>query len=71
MRLAELITAAVLALLSIYLMFKSAELDIGYLPGEGPGGGAWPFLVGISHVDFNYINSHQLVQKSHTTIAVN
>ena len=37
MRLAELITAAVLALLSIYLMFKSAELDIGYLPGEGPG----------------------------------
>ena len=43
MRLAELITASVLALLSIYLMFKSAELDIGYLPGEGPGGGAWPF----------------------------
>jgi putative tricarboxylic transport membrane protein len=43
MRLAELITAAILALLSIYLMVKSAELEIGYLPDEGPGGGAWPF----------------------------
>lgn len=24
-------------------MWKSAELDIGYIRGEGPGGGAWPF----------------------------
>ena len=43
MRLGEIITAGILALLSIYLMWESAELDIGYLPGEGPGGGAWPF----------------------------
>ncbi len=28
---------------SIYLMVKSAELPIGWIDGEGPGGGAWPF----------------------------
>ncbi len=43
MRLGEIVTAAVLALLSIYLMFESTKLDIGYTYGEGPGGGAWPF----------------------------
>lgn len=43
MRRAEIITAGVLALLSIYLMWKSTELNIGYVRGEGPGGGAWPF----------------------------
>ena len=43
MRRAEIITAGILAIFSIYLMFKSAELDIGYASGEGPGGGAWPF----------------------------
>ncbi len=43
MRRAEIVTAAVLALLSIYMMWKSAELEVGYVRGEGPGGGAWPF----------------------------
>lgn len=43
MRRAELITAGLLAVFSIYLMWKSAELEIGYVKGEGPGGGAWPF----------------------------
>lgn len=43
MRRGEIITAAVLAVLSIYMMWKSSELDIGYIRGEGPGGGAWPF----------------------------
>lgn len=43
MRRAELITAGVLALLSIYMMWKSTELNVGYIRGEGPGGGAWPF----------------------------
>ena len=43
MRRGELITAGVLAVLSIYMMWKSTELDIGYIRGEGPGGGAWPF----------------------------
>lgn len=43
MRLAEIVTAGVLALLSIYMMVKSTELNIGYIRGEGPGAGAWPF----------------------------
>ncbi|MFZ1727837.1 MAG: tripartite tricarboxylate transporter TctB family protein [Albidovulum sp.] len=48
MRRGEIITAGVLAVLSIYMMWKSTELDIFYIKGEGPGGGAWPFwLSGI------------------------
>lgn len=43
MRRGEIVTAGVLAALSIYLMWKSTELEIGYIRGEGPGGGAWPF----------------------------
>lgn len=43
MRRGEFITAGILAALSLYLMWKSAELEIGYIRGEGPGGGAWPF----------------------------
>ncbi len=43
MRRAEIITAGILAVISIYLMWKSAELPIGYIKGEGPGGGFWPF----------------------------
>lgn len=43
MRIAELIMAAVMALFSVYLMWKSTELNIGWISGEGPGGGAWPF----------------------------
>ncbi len=43
MRRAELVAAVVLALLSIALMVKSAELPVGWIPGEGPGGGAFPF----------------------------
>ena len=48
MRRGEFITAGVLAVLSIYMMWKSTELNVGYITGEGPGGGAWPFwLSGI------------------------
>ena len=43
MRWAELTMAGFMAILSLYLMWKSAELPIGWLPGEGPGGGAFPF----------------------------
>ena len=43
MRKAELIMAIVMAVFSVYLMVKSAELEIGWVEGEGPGGGAWPF----------------------------
>lgn len=35
--------AAVMAALSLYLMWKSAELPIGWIPNEGPGGGAFSF----------------------------
>jgi putative tricarboxylic transport membrane protein len=43
MRNGEIVTAGVLALFSIYLMVKSAELPIGFIEGRGPGAGAWPF----------------------------
>ena len=43
MRNGELFVAGLLALFSIYLMVKSAELPIGYVTDRGPGGGAWPF----------------------------
>ncbi len=43
MRLAELIMAVVMAVFSVYLMWKSAELPIGWIVGEGPGGGSWSF----------------------------
>ncbi len=39
----ELGVAATLALFSLYLMAKSAELPIGWVSGQGPGGGAFPF----------------------------
>jgi hypothetical protein len=28
-------------------MWKSAELPIGYIRGQGPGGGAWPFWLSV------------------------
>jgi putative tricarboxylic transport membrane protein len=43
MRRAEIVTAVLMAALSVYLMWKSAELPIGWIKGEGPGGGAFPF----------------------------
>ncbi|MEL7171355.1 MAG: tripartite tricarboxylate transporter TctB family protein [Pseudomonadota bacterium] len=52
MRLAELIMALVLAAFSAYLMYQSGAPawpgdpwfeNIWYIPGEGPGGGFWPF----------------------------
>ncbi len=43
MRLAELVMAVAMAIFSLYLMWKSAELPIGWIEGSGPGGGAFPF----------------------------
>lgn len=43
MRKAELVMAIVMGILSVYLMWKSAELPIGWIEDEGPGGGFWPF----------------------------
>ena len=42
-RTAELLMALMMGLFSIYLMYKSAELPIGWIEEEGPGGGSWPF----------------------------
>ncbi|MFT5508403.1 MAG: putative tricarboxylic transport membrane protein [Hyphomicrobiaceae bacterium] len=42
-RTAELLMALLMAAFSGYLMIKSAELPYGWIPDEGPGGGAWPF----------------------------
>ena len=43
MRRAELIMALIMALASVSIMWKSTELPTGWIPGEGPGGGAFPF----------------------------
>ncbi len=43
MRVGEIVTAGVLAILAVYMMWKSTELNVGYVRGTGPGGGAWPF----------------------------
>ena len=54
MRRAEIITAAILGALSLYLMWKSGDppswnpdvprfANIGFIDGEGPGSGFWPF----------------------------
>ena len=47
MRRAEFVVAGVLALFSLYLMYKSAELPIGWEPRRGPGGGAFPFWLSV------------------------
>lgn len=36
-----------MALFSAYLIWKSTELSIGWEPGEGPGGGAFPFWLAV------------------------
>ena len=43
MRMAEIVMGIVMGVFSLYLMWKSAELPIGWISGEGPGGGSWPF----------------------------
>ena len=43
MRRAELVMALVMAAFSIYIMWKSTELPVGWIDGSGPGGGAFPF----------------------------
>jgi len=46
-RVAELAMALLMGVFSLYLMYKSAELPIGWIPDEGPGGGAWPFWLAV------------------------
>ena len=58
MKRAEIITALVLGIFSIYLMWKSGEppswdptvprfANIGMIEGEGPGSGFWPFWLSL------------------------
>ena len=47
MRMAELVMGLVMGIFSLYLMWKSAELPVGWISGEGPGGGAWPFWLAL------------------------
>lgn len=42
-RTAEILVAVILAIISAGIMWKSTELNIGWVRGSGPGGGAWPF----------------------------
>ena len=44
-RTAELLMSIVLIVASIGLMVKSAQNNIGWVPGRGPGAGAWPFAL--------------------------
>lgn len=46
-RTAEILMAVAMALISIALMVKSAELPIGWIAERGPGSGAWPFWLSI------------------------
>ena len=46
-RTAELVLGILTALASIGLMVKSAELNIGWIEGRGPGSGAWPFWLSL------------------------
>ncbi len=47
MRNGEIITAGVLALLSMYLMYEASKNGIGYVRGTGPAGGFWPFWLSV------------------------
>lgn len=42
-RTAEIVMALLMAALSIAFMWKSSELNIGWVADRGPGAGAWPF----------------------------
>jgi len=63
-RTAELLMAIMMGVFSIYLMFKSTDLEIGWIEGEGPGGGAWPFwlssimLISCLGILFNWFRKH-------------
>ena len=72
-RTAELLMAVLMGIFSIYLMYKSAELPIGWIEDEGPGGGAWPFwlstvmLISCLGILFNWFRKHGPVASSDKT----
>ena len=51
-----------MALCSIGLMVKSAELPVGWISGEGPGGGAFPFWLGAGDARVLRLDGHQVVR---------
>ncbi len=72
-RTAELLMAVLMGIFSIYLMYKSAELPIGWIENEGPGGGAWPFwlstvmLISCLGILYNWYRKHGPVASSDKT----
>ncbi|MCH8240500.1 MAG: tripartite tricarboxylate transporter TctB family protein [Proteobacteria bacterium] len=70
MRKAELAMAVVMGSFSLYLMWKSAELEIGWIEDEGPGGGAWPFwlaaimLLSCLYIIVNWVRRASPVARS-------
>lgn len=69
-RMAELLMALIMAGFSIYLMWKSTELPIGWIPEEGPGGGFWPFwlalvmLISCVGILFNWVTKRTAIARS-------
>jgi len=69
-RTAELLMAIMMGFFSIYLMFKSYELPIGWIEDEGPGGGAWPFwlstimLICCLGILYNWYRKHGPIASS-------
>jgi hypothetical protein len=63
----ELIMAFVMGAFSVYQAIKSAELPIGWIPDEGPGGGAFPFWLSdnLLHCD-----NRALVQGNESVVPV-
>jgi putative tricarboxylic transport membrane protein len=72
-RTAELLMAIMMGAFSIYLMYKSYELPIGWIEDEGPGGGAWPFwlstimLISCAGILFNWARKHGPIASSTKT----
>lgn len=72
-RTAELLMALGMGAFSIYLMYKSLELPIGWIEDEGPGGGAWPFwlsaimLISCIGILFNWVRKNGAIATSTKT----
>ena len=72
-RTAELLMALMMGAFSVYLMYKSYELPIGWIEDEGPGGGAWPFwlaaimLISCIGILFNWLRKRGPIATSTKT----